>query len=384
MSALAIAVLAIWIGLVAFRGGFWTCRIRDDADAPEPTRRWPGVVAVVPARDEADVIETCLGSMLDQNYAGDFHIVLVDDQSSDGTAERAKACAEARNAAQKLTVLTGVDRPSGWTGKLWAVKQGIDFARAKFAPTYLLLTDADIAHTPENLAALTARAEAGGYALVSLMARLACESFAEKALIPAFVYFFQMLYPFAYINDPKAKTAGAAGGCMLARADALAQAGGIEAIKGALIDDCALGGAMKRQGPIWLGLTERASSVRPYPRFADIGKMIARSAYAQLNYSPWLLIGSTLGMALTFVGAPFLASCGGGLPRDIGVFAYALMALSFMPILRFYRLSRLWALALPLIALVYMVYTLESALAYWQGRGGMWKGRAQAERPRTS
>lgn len=381
MTALALLVLAIWLVLVFARGGFWLCRDRDDVYAPPPLLEWPKIVAIVPARDEADVIEQSIGSLLAQDYPGEFHIILVDDQSSDGTAERAKACA---NAGDRLTVLSGAPLPPGWAGKIWAVSQGIAHAREKFAPDYFLLTDADIAHTPDNLASLTTRAENGGYGLVSLMALLRCESFAEKLLIPAFVYFFQMLYPFSWVSNARKKAAGAAGGCMLARADLLAKAGGIECIAGALIDDCALGAQMKKQGPIWLGLTKRVLSLRPYPHFDDIRKMIIRSAYAQLHYSPLLLIGATFGMALTYLAAPLLALFGHGAAQLLGLAAFGLMALSFWPIQRFYGLSGMRALSLPLIAVIYMVYTLDSARQYKLGRGGMWKGRAQAHQPELS
>ena len=378
MSALGFLALVIWLVLVAGRGGFWLCRDRDDFFAPPAPATWPPVVAVVPARDEADVIAQSIGSLMAQDYPGDFRVVLVDDQSGDGTAEAAKACAAASQHPERLTVLAGAPLPGGWAGKLWAVSQGVAFAQKNFAPDYLLLTDADIAHSPDNLRALVARAEHGGYGLVSLMALLRCDSVAEKLLVPAFVYFFQLLYPFRFVSDPRRRTAGAAGGCMLARADLLAKAGGIESIAGALIDDCALGARMKQVGPIWLGLTRRVVSLRPYPYFDDIRKMVARSAYAQLRYSPWLLGGATLGMVLTYFVPPGLALFGSGLAHAFGLAAFILMSFSFLPIQRFYGLSPLRALTLPLIAAFYMVYTLDSALQYARGRGGMWKGRAQA------
>ena len=319
---------------------------------------------MVPARDEADVIAQSIGSLLAQDYPGDFRIVLVDDQSGDGTAQAAQACAAASACPERLTVLAGAALPPGWAGKLWAVSQGIafarkNFARKNFAPRYLLLTDADIAHAPENLRALVARAEQGGHGLVSLMALLRCDSAAEKLLIPAFVYFFQMLYPFRFVSDARNKTAGAAGGCMLANADLLAKAGGIEAIAGALIDDCALGARMKQVGPIWLGLTRRVVSLRPYPHFDDIRKMVARSAYAQLHYSPWLLAGAVLGMALTYLVPVWLALFGPGVVHAYGLAAFILMSFSFLPIQRFYGLSPLRALTLPLIAVIYIGYTLD-------------------------
>lgn len=375
MIGLGLLVLAIWLTLVVARGKFWACLDTDFTPAPEPAN-WPAVVAVVPARDEAEVIARSLTSLLAQDYPGDFHVVLADDQSGDGTADIARALPN----AEKLRVLDGAALPPGWAGKLWAVAQGLRFARENFAPKYLLLTDADIFHEPGNLRALVSRAEAGGYGVVSLMALLRCESFAEKLLIPAFVYFFQMLYPFRWTRDPRKKTAGAAGGCMLVRDDLLEAAGGIESIKGALIDDCALGARMKRQGPVWLGLTRSAVSLRPYPRLSDIGKMISRSAYAQLKFSPLLLAGAMMGMVLTYLAPVWLALRAPGAAGMCGALAFGLMVASFMPINRFYGLSRARAPLLPLIAAIYMVYTLRSALDYYRGRGGMWKGRAQAPR----
>jgi hopene-associated glycosyltransferase HpnB len=380
VSALAFLVLAIWLALFFARGGFWLCRERDDRSSPPAPKSWPRVAAVIPARDEADVIAASIGSLLAQGYPGGFRIVLVDDQSGDGTAQAAKTCAAASAFPDRLTVLQGASLPPGWAGKLWAVSQGVEFAEKNFAPDYLLLTDADIAHAPDNLRALVARAEQGGFGLVSLMALLRCESFAEKLLVPAFVYFFQMLYPFRFVSDARKKVAGAAGGCMLVRTDLLARAGGVEAIASALIDDCALGVRMKQVGPIWLGLTRRVVSLRPYPHFDDIRKMVARSAYAQLHYSPWALAGALIGMVLTYLAPPLLALFAGGAAQAAGLAAFALMSVTFWPIQRYYGLSGLRALTLPLIAAFYMVYTLDSALQFFRGRGGMWKGRAQAHR----
>ncbi len=371
--------LAIWIYLFAGRGRYWRAGERDDRAEPAPPASWPRVVAVIPARDEAETIGTTIGSLLGQSYAGAFSIILVDDESRDGTADAARAAAARAGASDRLTVLSGSPLPAGWTGKLWAVHQGV--ARATSGtemPDYLLLTDADITYTPGALAPLVARAQAGGYVLTSLMAKLRCQSFAERCFVPAFIYFFQMLYPFAWVNRRDHAMAGAAGGCMLVRPQALQAAGGIAAIRGALIDDCALGAAMKRQGPIWLGLTERVISARPYDRIEDIRRMVARSAYAQLGYSPLKLCGCLLGMGLTFLAGPLLAFLGSGLAQALGAATFALIVLSFQPILRFYRASPLWGLALPLIALTYMAFTLDSAYQHGRGRGGLWKGRVQA------
>jgi hopene-associated glycosyltransferase HpnB len=376
--AIAIAAclpLAIWAYLIAFRGGFWLAGERDDRGQPADPPTWPAVTAVAPARDEADVIARSIGSLLAQDYPGPFRVVLVDDSSSDGTAR----IAESLGAQGALTVLKGAPLAPGWTGKLWAMSQGVEAATAGDPPPkYLLLTDADIAHAPDNLRRLVARAEAGNLALTSLMARLSCANAAERLLIPAFVYFFAMVYPFAKVNDAKSRVAGAAGGVMLARADALAAAGGIAAIRTALIDDCTLGALMKSQGPIWLGLTDRAESIRPYGSVGEIGRMISRSAYAQLNYSPLILIGAVLGMVVTYLAAPLVAIFAPNPWRWAGVAAWLLMALSFQPTLRFYRRSPLWGLALPAIGALYTAFTVQSAIDVWRGRGGAWKGRAQA------
>jgi hopene-associated glycosyltransferase HpnB len=277
----------------------------------------------------------------------------------------------------RLTVVQGADLPAGWTGKLWAMQQGVDRALAN-EPGYLLFTDADIVFAPDTLARLVAQAESEKLVLNSLMVKLRCESFAERAFIPAFVFFFQMLYPFAWVNDRARSTAAAAGGCMLVRREALAAAGGIEAIRGALIDDCALAHALKPQGPIRLSLTERAHSIRRYPGLEDIRRMVARSAYTQLNYSPLLLAGTLAGMALVYLAPALLALFGHGAAQTLGLLAWALMAVAFLLILRFYRLAPLWAPVLPLIALGYMAFTLDSAYQYARKRGGLWKGRVQS------
>lgn len=369
MTVIALAALAAWIAISTLRHGFWLARERDTLAGRPPPARWPSVVAVIPARDEAAVVGRAVASLAAQDYPGPFRIVLVDDSSSDGTAELARA-----SGGDRLTVVGGAPLAAGWTGKLWAVRQGI---AAAGEPDLLWLSDADIVHAPDTLRTLVARAEERGLTLVSLMAKLRCRSFAERALVPAFVYFFQMLYPFGRVNGA-AGPGAAAGGCMLVRRDALTRAGGIAAIRRALIDDCAFGAMMKREGPIWLGLTERSVSIRPYPRFADVGAMIARSAYAQLDYSPWRLAGAVAGLALVYLAPPFVALFGSGLARWAGLLTWAIMAATFQPMLRFYRRSPLWGPALPAIAAFYTGCTVVSAAAHARGRGGMWKGRAQA------
>ena len=371
-------VLAIWVYLLTARGGFWRARERDET-FPAATAPWPAIAAVIPARDEAECVGETVASLLRQDYPGEFSVILVDDQSGDATAQAAGDAAAAVGAAERLMVLAGRALPVGWTGKLWAQHQGVQAALARpQPPAYLLLTDADIVYTPDALRALVGRAQTGGYVLTSLMAKLRCESLAERIFIPAFIFFFQMLYPFAWANDPRRATAAAAGGCMLVRADALARAGGMAAIRSALIDDCALAKALKAQGPIWLGLTQRVNSVRAYLVLGDIRRMVSRSAYAQLRYSPLLLGGTVLGLAITYLAPVVLAVFAGGMARLLGMTAWLLMALAFQPTLRFYRRSPLWGVALPAIAAGYMAFTVDSAYQHARGRGGMWKGRAQA------
>lgn len=371
--------LAAWIYLVLGRGFFWRARPWEaDAAAGElPT--WPRVVAVIPARNEADMLPDTLTSVLRQDYPGPFSVVLVDDHSDDGTTQAARAAAAVAQSKHPLTIVTAVTLAPGWTGKLWAVRQGVARAcEAAELPDYLLLTDADIAYAPNAVRTLVVAAQARGLALASLMVELHCESPAEKALVPAFVFFFQMLYPFAWVNDPRRKTAAAAGGCMLVRRDALARAGGIDAIRSALIDDCALARAVKPVGPISLGVSRLARSHRTYPALADIRHMVSRTAYDQLGRSPLLLAGTVAGMGIVYLAPPLFAVFGGGVVRVLGIGAWVLMAATFQPMLRFYRRSPLWGLALPAIAATYVAFTLDSAYQHARGRGGLWKGRAQA------
>jgi hopene-associated glycosyltransferase HpnB len=371
-------VLAIWLYLLAGRGGFWLGRQRDD-EVGAGSAAWPAVAAVIPARDEAESVGKTIASLLQQNYPGEFRVILVDDQSRDSTAEVARSAAAALGAADRVTVLPGRTPPTGWTGKLWAQQQGIELAEiAPQPPAYLLLTDADIVYAQDALTPLVVQAQTNGYALTSLMAKLRCESLAERMFVPAFIFFFQMLYPFAWANDPRRSTAAAAGGCMLVRREVLRQAGGMAAIRGALIDDCALAKRLKADAPIWIGLTERVHSIRTYPAVADIRRMVARTAYAQLNYSPLLLAGTVFGLAIAYFVPVALALFASGVAQVLGILAWLAMAIAFQPTLRFYRVSPAWGLALPAIAAIYMAFTIDSAYQHARGRGGMWKGRAQA------
>ncbi|HEX3484137.1 MAG TPA: glycosyltransferase [Micropepsaceae bacterium] len=372
VALVSVVALAAWIYLLAFRGMFWRMRERDDGDIPFSGGAWPSVTAIVPARDEAAAIAQSLASLLAQDYPGDFRIVLVDDQSSDGTAETAQVL----DNSGRLEVLRGAEPPAGWTGKLWALKQGTVHAAVR-QPDYFWFTDADIAHTHDNLRQLVGRAQRDRLVMVSLMAKLRCESFAERLLIPAYVFFFAMLFPFSRVNRPKDSMAAAAGGCILLEREALERAGGIDSIRREIIDDCALGRRMKMQGPIWLGLTERAVSLRPYPQIRDIGQMVARSAYAQLGYSPLLLAGTLAGMLAIYAAPPFIALFGTDAARVAAGLAWCCMAVAFQPMLIFYRRSAFWGLTLPLIGILYAAFTVDSAIQYWRGRGGMWKGRIQ-------
>ncbi|HUZ32233.1 MAG TPA: glycosyltransferase [Xanthobacteraceae bacterium] len=371
--------LAIWLYLLAGRGAFWLAGERDEAIIAH-AGRWPAIAAVIPARDEADFVRETVASLLRQDYPGTFTVILVDDQSRDGTAQVALDAAAALDAAGRLRVLTGRPLPAGWTGKLWAQHQGVEAAEAMAPPPdYLLLTDADIVYGPDALAALVARASARGTVLTSLMVKLRCRSLAERMFVPAFIFFFQMLYPFGWANNPRRATAAAAGGCMLVRRTTLKAAGGMAAIRSALIDDCALAKKLKQQGPIWIGLTDRVHSARAYPAVADIRHMVSRTAYAQLNYSPLLLAGTVAGLALTYIAPVLLALFATGTAGVLGIAVWLMMTVALQPTLRFYRLSPLWGLALPAIAAAYMAFTLDSAYQHARGRGGMWKGRAQAD-----
>ncbi len=367
MTALALLALAAWIYLLAGHGRFWSAGPSLAAAAPASA---PAVDVVIPARDEAVCIGASLRSLLAQDYAGLLRIMLVDDRSSDGTAAIAHALADPR-----LLVIEGQERPAGWSGKLWAVAQGV----ASGAAPLVLLCDADIVHDPAHVATLVAKIEADKLDLVSEMVELRCTSAAERALVPAFVFFFQLLYPFARVNDPCSRTAAAAGGTMLVRRTALDRIGGIEAVRGALIDDVALAKAVKRGGPIWLGHSRLARSVRPYPAAADVWRMVARTAYVQLRFSPAILAGTIAGLVLVWLVPPAAALFGHGLARWAGLAAWAGSAASFVPTLRRFRQSPLWALALPLVAGFYMAATVGSALDHHRGRGVVWKRRAYRE-----
>lgn len=379
--------LAAWVWLALGQGFFW----RTDVRLPRrrDPERWPSVAVVVPARDEAEVLPLSLPSLLGQKYPGRAEVFLVDDGSTDGTGRLAGELSAARGGLP-LTVSSPGDPEPGWTGKLWALRHGMALARERCAPEYLLLTDADIAHRPDSLRELVAAARSADLDLVSQMARLRTETRWERLIVPAFVYFFGQLYPFRWVNRPGARTAAAAGGCVLLRREAAERAGIPDSIRHAVIDDVTLARAVKRSaapggdgsataGRIWLGLAERVDSVRPYPRLAELWRMVSRSAYAQLRHQPLLLLGTVLGLALGYLAPPVLLVAGavGGHPgaAALGGAAWAVMCGTYLPMLRHYRQPLWTAPLLPFTALLYLLMTVDSAVQHHRGRGAAWKGR---------
>jgi hopene-associated glycosyltransferase HpnB len=400
MLALSVACTAaavVWAYLVIGHGGYWrTGRRLPTSPAPAPAAspdRWPDVVAVIPARDEAAMLPAVLPTLLGQDYPGSLAVILVDDCSTDGTAEVAAGLGahfrpEPGRPGRVLRVVAGAPPPPGWAGKVWAMAQGLAAAGAE--PGYVLFTDADIAWAAGALRALVRAAEADDRDLVSQMALLRTATRWERVVVPAFVYFFAQLYPFGRVNSPRSRTAAAAGGCMLVRREALERSGGLAPISGARIDDVALGQVIKRQhGRCWLGLSTAVVSVRPYPRLADLWHMVARSAYIQLRYSPWLLGATVAGLAFVYLLPPAGAVTGlaagaatgpAALAAAAGLAGWTLMSLSYLPMLRLYRLSPLRAPTLPLIALLYAAMTVDSARRHYAGRGAEWKGRSDQAR----
>ncbi|MCP9946738.1 glycosyltransferase [Streptomyces somaliensis] len=378
---IALICCAAWTWLLLGHGMFWRTGPRLPRAGAEPVR-WPSVAIVVPARDEAEVLPVSLPSLLGQEYPGRAEVVLVDDGSGDGTGDLARALAGRRVGGLPLTVVSPGPPEPGWTGKLWAVRHGIGVARARRegAPEFLLLTDADIAHAPDGLRRLVAAAVSHRLDLVSQMARLRVAGVWERLLVPAFVYFFCQLYPFRRVNRGGARTAAAAGGCVLLRTEAAGRAGVPDAVRGAVIDDVALARAVRRAGGrLWLGLAEHAESVRPYPRLADLWRMVARSAYAQLRYSGALLAVAVAGLALVYLAPPLCLAAGAGggdaVAAWAGGAAWAVMAGTYAPMLRHYRQPPWLAVLLPLTAALYLLMTVDSAVRHHRGRGAAWKGR---------
>ncbi len=377
----------IWVGLLLFRGQFWRANQVLDPTPPHlDLQEWPSVCAIVPARNEAEVLPHSLRSLLQQTYPGLFKILLVDDQSIDRTGEIAQQIATDLDKSTALQVIQTDSLPPGWSGKLWAMHQGIETALLEVnQPTYFLLTDADIQHDANTLLSLVTKAEQEQQEMVSLMVLLRCQSVWEQLLIPAFVFFFQKLYPFPWVNQQHKPMAAAAGGCILVRRQALLAAGGIEIIRDALIDDCALAAAIKftpnsqPNRKIWLGLTSTTQSLRSYDTLDSIWSMVARTAFTQLHYSALLLLGTVLGMFLVYMVPSISVVLGlylGSISITLsGLVAWALMTLAYIPTIQLYQLSPIWAVSLPCIAVLYNLMTLDSARQHWQGKGSAWKGR---------
>jgi len=377
-EVLALLSLVVWLVLVFLRGSFWRTWESDADGSYTPSlESWPRVTAVIPARNEAASIAAVIAAMAGQDYPGEFRVIVVDDHSDDGTRDLARAAANAAGAPDRVRMIPAPALASGWTGKLWALNCGV--VAAGSLPQFLWFTDADVVHSRDALRRLVSRAERDRADLVSLMVLLRSSTFAERLLIPPFLYFFLMLYPPLWIADPQSKTAGAAGGSILIRRSALERIGGVAAIRGEIIDDCSLARVVKsRGGKIWMGLTRRSQSLRSYSGFSEIRDMIARTAFTQLAYSALRLVGTLSGLALTFLVPVVLAFAPQARIWVPALLAWCLMTASFLPTVTFYRLSPLWAPFLPVSALFYSYATLLSAVRYWLGRGGQWKGRAQA------
>jgi len=376
LTFIAAVPLAIWLYLFFARGNFW--RVREDPSQFQSPTTWPRIVAIVPARNEAETIARAISSMAKQDYPGRFSILVVDDHSEDGTAALARQAAESSGASQRVKILSAAPLAPGWTGKLWALNEGIA-AASENAPDYFWFTDADIEHAPDALRRLVVDAEKESLDLASIMVLLQASTVPERLLIPPFLYFFLMLYPPEWIADPKARTAGAAGGCILLRRSALERIGGFAAIRGEVIDDCALARAVKRSGgKIWMGLTRGSVSLRRYGTFSEIRDLVARTAFTQLRYSPLLLLGALIGLFATYL-LPWVLFF--AFPGEAWWFVdttIALMTATFAVTVRFYSLGWPWALTLPFAAVFYGYATALSAVRWWLGRGGQWKGRSQA------
>ena len=422
--SIGVLSLAIWLYLVFARGAFWRLRPFDDDLAQHAApNKWPSVVAIVPARNEAETIGQTLAALLQQDYAGELSVIVVDDHSEDATSQIAQRIAQQKNAESRVEIHPASTLPAGWTGKLWALNEAVTRAAAGAAkraisdelregtasavpengskswalapegrvlsgslvdealPAFYWFTDADIVHAPNTLGRLVSRAEQNKLDLASLMVLLQAKTLPERALIPAFLFFFLKLYPPSWTANPNARTAGAAGGCILLRRESLERLGGFPAIRSEVIDDCALARAVKRSGgKIWMGLTRTSISLRAYNSFSEIRDMIARTAFTQLRYSALLLAGTLAGMFFTYLAPVALLFVQNPAPRILGLLTWLLMSAAFLPTVRFYRVSPLWAPLLPFTALFYSYATWLSAARYWLNRGGQWKGRAQARR----
>jgi hopene-associated glycosyltransferase HpnB len=390
VNLLGIITFAIWLHLFFGRGWFWRVRKMDaDRSSIEAVQNWPSVVAIVPARNEAETIQEVLTSLVRQDYPGKFSIVIVDDHSEDATASIANQVSQESGTAAQVVVLSAAELQPGWTGKLSALNSGVSAIDPRStkehgvpeAPAYYWFTDADISHAPDTLRGLMSHAEQDELDLASLMVLLQAKTLPERALIPAFLYFFLMLYPPKWTTDEDLGTAGAAGGCILLKREALARVGGLAAIRSEVIDDCALAKAVKQTGgKVWMGLTRKSVSLRNYDSFTEIQDLVARTAFTQLRYSPLLLAGTLAGMLLTYISPIALLFAPDPTAKILGLAAWVFMSFSFLPTVRFYRLSPLWAPLLPAIAAFYTYATYLSAVRYWRGKGGQWKGRSQARK----
>lgn len=369
----AMIVPLLWLYLLFGRGSFWRVELRPI----QVSRSLKSVVAILPARNEAEVIHRSLRSLSQQKFV-DLKVILVDDNSSDDTFAIARHLASQN---ENLTVISGKPLPPGWSGKVWAMHQGVEAAQ-NLSPDYLLFTDADIEHDRENVARLLSIAESDHLDLASYMVKLHCRTLPERLLIPAFVFFFFQLYPPKWIASSQHSIAGAAGGCLLVSADALQRAGGLQQIRDEIIDDCSLARLIKRSGGnLWLGLTDSAHSIRPYRTFGEVERMISRTAFNQLRHSLALLLIAVAGLLVTYIAPPALLFGSTNIVVLSGAIAFSLMMTAYSPTIRFYRLNPLWTLTLPVAAIFYMGATIHSAWKYWFGRGGQWKGRAQ-DQPR--
>lgn len=377
---LAVIALIVWLGFLFAWYGFWKVdqRLRDSRTVGEPTD-WPSVTAIVPARDEADVIADSVASLARQDYPGRFHIVIVDDSSRDDTADIAREILRGAYSRGNGDVISAPPLSPGWAGKLWALRTGTVHPATESAD-FLWFTDADIVHPPHMLRDLVATSAMRNLALVSLMVRLPVVGFWERFLVPAFIFFFQLLYPFPAVNAPHSRIAGAAGGSILVRREALTAIGGLEAIRERLIDDCALAASVKRSGRrIWLGLAEESRSLRRYTRLADFWAMVARSAFEQLKRSALLLVLVVAGMALIFVVPVSLTFQFVIEPTPagwVGLAAWVLMSVCYWPTVRYHGLGPLWAATLPGAAILLTAMTVHSAFRTWFGDGERWKGRS--------
>jgi len=378
-TLIAAVPLAIWVCLFFARGNFWN--LREDTGEPEPLERWPRVIAIVPARNEAETVARSVSSLAKQDYPGEFSIIVVDDHSEDATSVLALKAAEESGAAARVLIHSASELPQGWTGKVWAMNEGVRAAADK-GFEFFWFTDADIEHAPDTLRRLVSRAETDSLDLASLMVLLQAKTFPERLLIPPFLYFFLMLYPPQWIADSNARTAGAAGGCILLRRSALESISGLASIRNEVIDDCALARAVKKSGgKIWMGLTRASVSLRSYGSFSEIRDLIARTAFTQLRYSSFLLLATLIALFATYV-LPWISFFQGDDPAwFLAATAASLMSVSFGVTVRFYNLSFLWALTLPFAAIFYAYATCVSAVRYWLGRGGQWKGRSQGRQP---